>query len=305
IFPFNSSFLNDIRVDSTGTRAYMTDTNLAGNGAVVVLDISSGYVRRVSNPTMLIQPGYVVDVGGALFPSVQAPSDGIGLAPDGSALYYSVITGSHLFRVPTDMLFDASVTDDAIFAATTILFNKSTSSDGMDVVDVTDLSDESAPPTWAAIYGDFVHDALALLTFGSQQQSVVTGEEGNTIGTLTQSQQRMEWVDTIVADKNPQDMQGSIVVYFTSNRLPRYVTWSMDFSGGRGSNMRVWKMVVPRASSPRSPKSSNNAPTWTVAVMATLAALLAALIAFYWVVRRAKVNRPETSFLIHETEKPV
>lgn len=305
IFPFNSSFLNDIRVDSTGTRAYMTDTNLAGNGAVVVLDISSGYVRRVSNPTMLIQPGYVVDVGGALFPSVQAPSDGIGLAPDGSALYYSVITGSHLFRVPTDMLFDASVTDDAIFAATTILFNKSTSSDGMDVVDVTDLSDESAPPTWAAIYGDFVHDALALLTFGSQQQSVVTGEEGNTIGTLTQSQQRMEWVDTIVADKNPQDMQGSIVVYFTSNRLPQYVTWSMDFSGGRGSNMRVWKMVVPRASSPRSPKSSNNAPTWTVAVMATLAALLAALIAFYWVVRRAKVNRPETSFLIHETEKPV
>jgi hypothetical protein len=304
IFAYNSSFLNDIRVDASGTRAFMTDTNLAGNGAVVVLDITSGYVRRVTNPTMLIQPGYIVDVGGELFPGVQAPSDGIGLAPDGSALYYSVITGSHLFRVPTDMLFDSSATDAAIYAATSILFNKSTSSDGMDVVDVSDLNDESAPPTWAAIYGDFVHDALALLTFGSQQAAVSVGDGTSSISSLTQSQQRMEWVDTIIADKNPRDVLGSIVVYFTSNRLPQYVTWTMDFSGAKGSNMRVWKMVMPRSKSPHSHKPSNAAPTWTVAVMATLAALLAGLIAFYWVVRRAKVNRPESAYLIHD-EKSV
>lgn len=304
IFPFNASFLNDIRVDATGTRAYMTDTNLAGNGAVVVLDITSGFVRRVTNPTFLIQPGYVVDVGGVLFPGVQAPSDGIGLAPDGSALYYSVITGSHLFRVPTDMLFSA--TEEAIFAATTILFNKSTSSDGMDVIDVSDLNnvDDTSPPTWAAIYGDFVHDALAMLTFDGES-SVVTVGERNSLSILTQSQQRMEWIDTIVADKNPSDDQNSIVVYFTSNRLPQYVTWTMDFTGGKGSNMRVWKMVVPRSSLRSKHPASNGAPTWTVAVMATLAALLAALIAFYWVVRRAKVNnRPESVALIHESGKP-
>lgn len=297
IFPFNSSFLNDIRVDPTGTRAYMTDTNLDGLGAVVVLDVTTGFVRRVSNPTMLIQPGYVVDVGGVMYPNVRAPSDGIGLAPDGSALYYSVITGSHLFRVPTDMLFDTAVTDDAILAATTVLFNKSTSSDGMDVVDVTNPSDASGTQTWAAIYGDFVHDGLTMLSFDARE-SVVAGLSGqDSARTLTQSNSRMEWIDTIVADKNPND-SGSIVAYFTSNRLPQYVTWSMDFSGGDGSNMRVWKMVVPRASYSNSHSPTTIAPTWTVAVMATLSALLAAIIALYWVVRRAKVQRADTLPLV-------
>lgn len=281
IFPYNSSFLNDIRIDPSGTKAFMTDTNLEGHGAIVALDVTSGVARRISNPTVLQQPGFVVNVGGKAYPLVHAPSDGIAISPDGKFLFYSVITGSHLYRVPTSMLLDESVSQQDILDATTILYEKGTSSDGMDVVDVTSAS-ASGTTTLAAIYGDFFNDSIAILRFPANSQvagPAAAARDGS------KSKQRMQWVDTIVADAAPND-PNSVVVYFTSNRLPEYVFWTMSFSGAAGANMRVWKMFIPREpSSAGGSGDSNEAPSWTIAVMASLGALLGAVLALYWVIK--------------------
>lgn len=105
------SYLNDLRVDDSHKKIYITDSGLGG---IVVLDLETGKSRRVldnhastkaENVTLLINGKAFIMKGKA--PKIH--SDGIALSPDDSRLYYHSLTGYQLYSVPTDFLSDENL----------------------------------------------------------------------------------------------------------------------------------------------------------------------------------------------------
>lgn len=113
-----ASYLNDIRVDVQKRTAYITDS---GMGALVILDLDSGTARRVleDHPALHAEPDVVPVIGGrelrmpnGAVPQVHA--DGIALDSASGILYLHALTGRRLWSIPTRVLDDATLDDDAI-----------------------------------------------------------------------------------------------------------------------------------------------------------------------------------------------
>lgn len=106
------SYLNDVRVDTAGGFAYITDSGL---GAIVVVNLASGKSRRVLefNESSKSEGASVVIDGEAWLRDGKKPavhSDGIALSPDGEYLYYHALTGTSLYRIGTVWLRDVLLT---------------------------------------------------------------------------------------------------------------------------------------------------------------------------------------------------
>ena len=112
------SYLNDVRVDVARNVAYLTDS---GSGALLVVELGSGQVRRqlaeapVTKPTL----PYLEFAGGIKFTN-PVHSDGIELTANGDTLYFAVLTGEKLFRVPTRLLRRATPADSLSAAVQTV-----------------------------------------------------------------------------------------------------------------------------------------------------------------------------------------
>ena len=109
------SYLNDVRVDADQQWAYLTDSGL---GALVVVDLGTGQARRLlaAHPSTQADADYVLEINGEPLrgPSGQVPqihADGIALSPDDAMLYYHVLTGRDLYRIPTAALRDAALSE--------------------------------------------------------------------------------------------------------------------------------------------------------------------------------------------------
>jgi sugar lactone lactonase YvrE len=132
------SYLNDVRLDlrrgSAGT-AYLTDSR--GTGLVVV-DLATGrsWRRLKDHVSMLPEPAFTAVVEGAVLrrqgQRFQVGSDGLALSPDGQWLYYSVLTGRHLFRLRADVLADPARTEADVAATIENLGEKGGASDGLE-----------------------------------------------------------------------------------------------------------------------------------------------------------------------------
>ena len=269
ILPYNSSFLNDIRVDSTGIHVFMTDMNTLGHGAIIAMNLETGFQRRFECAETRIQPGFTVNVGGVDYPSIQAPVDGIAISKDDSVLYFSALTGSIIYSVPTAALLDADMTNSDIALLVKIVLDKGTASDGMDVA--------SDGTSGAILFGGLSTNSVMRVGCGNVQ----TKNENATIG-LSSSRVWLDWIDTIIA-VSPYD------VYFTTNRLPAFLTWAMDFSGGSGgANMRVFHMrLAAGASGAAVPdETSSGVPTNAVVAMSVLASGTLGLVVAAVVTRR-------------------
>lgn len=132
VFPSNvilpSTYVNDVRFDLTkGTEgvAYVTDSSLTGPGGIIVLDLATGKAtRRLSgHPSTSAEKDFVAEIDGVKMlarPSVgvaqplHIASDGIAISHDGASLYFSSVSGRHLYSVPTDALRDESVSEAAL-----------------------------------------------------------------------------------------------------------------------------------------------------------------------------------------------
>ena len=105
------SYLNDLRVDDRNNVVYMTDSGL---GAIVVLDLKTGRSRRLlsldkstkAEDMTLTVEGKPFLIGGKP-PKIN--SDGLALSPDNAYLYYHALTGSTLYRIPTAVLNDKTI----------------------------------------------------------------------------------------------------------------------------------------------------------------------------------------------------
>ena len=100
------SYLNDLRVDDTNRKIYITDS---GMGGIIVLDIDSGKAKRVLDKHISTKAENVtLFVDGKPFLMKGTPpkihSDGIALSRDNSYLYYHALTSYQLYRIPTAVL---------------------------------------------------------------------------------------------------------------------------------------------------------------------------------------------------------
>jgi len=106
------SYMNDVRVSPDGKYAFLTDSGQ--RGALVVVDIGSGQIRRVLDGDVRTQPepGVVPMVDGHELrrPDRRIPSfaaDGIAMDAKGEWLYWQALVGRTLYRVPTSALVTA------------------------------------------------------------------------------------------------------------------------------------------------------------------------------------------------------
>lgn len=111
------SYLNDVRI-AHGC-AFMTDS---GIGAIVVLDLSTGKVRRLleNHASTKAEPGVEPVIGGRLWKfssdntTPQVHSDGIAIDPLGKYVYYKALTSRTLYRIPISELLDHSLSPAAL-----------------------------------------------------------------------------------------------------------------------------------------------------------------------------------------------
>ncbi len=100
------SYLNDVRIDDAGNKAYITDSGLGG---IVILDMETGKSTRVlgdhastkaESVVLTVEKKPFLLKGAA--PKIH--SDGIALDPSENRLYWHALTGYHLYSVPTEVL---------------------------------------------------------------------------------------------------------------------------------------------------------------------------------------------------------
>jgi sugar lactone lactonase YvrE len=116
------SYLNDIRFSRDGRFVFITDSDV--RGAIVVVDLQAGTARRLldGHPSTQPQKGVVVQTDGKPLRrpdgrGVEFASDGIAISNDGQYLYWQAIKGVTLYRIPTRVLMDASLSVDEVAAA--------------------------------------------------------------------------------------------------------------------------------------------------------------------------------------------
>lgn len=139
------TYLNDVRIDYRVGKAgiaYITDSSLSGTGGIIVVDLSSGSsVRRLTGDRSTSpEKGFVPVVEGETLlqrrpDGSTAPfsvaSDGIALSADGKTLYYSPLSGRHLYSVDTEKLRDPRISEQELSASVRDLGEKG-ASDGLE-----------------------------------------------------------------------------------------------------------------------------------------------------------------------------
>jgi sugar lactone lactonase YvrE len=116
------SYLNDIRFSGDGRFGFITDSGV--RGAIVVVDLQAGTARRLldGHPSTQPEKGVVVKTDGKPLRrpdgrGVEFAADGIAISKDGQYLYWQAIKGVTLYRIPTRVLTDASLSAEEVAAA--------------------------------------------------------------------------------------------------------------------------------------------------------------------------------------------
>ncbi|MEE9466530.1 MAG: L-dopachrome tautomerase-related protein [Candidatus Neomarinimicrobiota bacterium] len=108
-----NSYLNDVRVDTRREFAYITDSGL---GAIVAVNLATGESRRFLDghpATQAEDITLVIEGQPWQRPDGSTPkihSDGLALDDHGDLLYFQALTGYTLYRIPSAMLRDWSLT---------------------------------------------------------------------------------------------------------------------------------------------------------------------------------------------------
>lgn len=178
-----TSYLNDVRVDTETETAFVTDSGL---GAIIVLDLETGAARRVLEDDRSTKAEDTPVVIGETPFATPVHADGIALDPEGRWVYYQALTGRTLYRVPVAALLDESLAADAL-AGMVERFAESGVSDGL----------LFGP---GGVYLSSIEDG-----------SVKRVDAGGQVETLVQDP-RIIWPDSFALDKNGR-------VWFTTSQI--------------------------------------------------------------------------------------
>jgi len=114
-------FLNDLAVDIARKTIYIADTSRAGRPALVVVNTETGLARRVLENHESVSPEDIPMIAGGEEVAIRRPDGStfnpkvavnpIALDAEGEYLYYGPMTGTKLFRVSTEALRDATLSE--------------------------------------------------------------------------------------------------------------------------------------------------------------------------------------------------
>ena len=112
------SYLNDVRVDTNANYAFITDS---AKGAIVVVDLGTGKARRLlkKHSSTKAEPGVKLVIDGRPLidqqkRTPQINADGIALDLTNDYLYYHALTGHAMYRIKTQFLKDANLSQKAL-----------------------------------------------------------------------------------------------------------------------------------------------------------------------------------------------
>jgi multimeric flavodoxin WrbA/sugar lactone lactonase YvrE len=139
VYPLSSvagpdSYLNDIRIDTHNDMGYITNSR---EGGIVVVNLKTGAARQVllGSDVTKADTSYVFRSHGKPLMDNGRPyrgnADGIAISPDMRWLYFKALTDDRLFRVPTAVLNDSTLTDSEIEKHVEML-GRFTATDGME-----------------------------------------------------------------------------------------------------------------------------------------------------------------------------
>ncbi|XP_005104578.1 major royal jelly protein 1 [Aplysia californica] len=222
-----SNFLNDIVLDyvtpdgSEVRYAYISDT---GDANLVVFDFQTNTSWAFKDTTMTPAPNGILTINDVNY-TMDFPINGIGMSPNFDYVYYCVIGNNNLYQIPTSVLRNKTA-DFKEYVRN--VGDKGGSSDAI-VVGKKNLyfgvMQENAVSEWQR-------------SKDIKSQNVSEGEVNMaTIQELTSNDVTMQWPDGFTLDDKGY-------LWFTTERLQLYLNDKMDFSGGQGSNFRVFRMFV-------------------------------------------------------------
>lgn len=212
------SYLNDVRVDPQRNTAYITES---GEGSLVVVDLSTGKARRllVKHPSMVGDTTLNIKADGQLLVDPagkqgQFNADGIALSQDGRYLYWKPLTSYALYRIKTDALRNAALTD-AQLAAQIESLGKVPACDGM-ILDA--------------------RNNLYLTAF--EDHSIKRRSPDGKLETLVQDP-RLEWPDTFAFSADGKTL------YVTNSAIHKTPTWNHGV-GQQDKPYHIFKMSLPQ-----------------------------------------------------------
>jgi len=115
----DQSFLNDFAIDTKHNAIYIADT---GTGAIIVVDLKTGQARTVLTTAkqtkaekidMMID-GNVIKLGGEV---ARLGINPITISHDYTYLYFGAMTGTSVYRIPTQHLRDTQLSEQALVAS--------------------------------------------------------------------------------------------------------------------------------------------------------------------------------------------
>jgi sugar lactone lactonase YvrE len=113
------SFLNDLAVDLDHSAIYLTDTAGGNNSALIVVDLITGFSRRVLEGDVSTRPEdiplivdeRVINVAGK---PAQVGANPITVDPNNEWVYYAPMSGTSLYRIATADLLDLALTPEQL-----------------------------------------------------------------------------------------------------------------------------------------------------------------------------------------------
>ncbi len=132
------SMLNDMSIDAEAETIYIAEASIfAKTPAIIVYDIASKTARRLLEGHPSVEaPEYVTVVDGepqvifGIF-AIRPGADSIALSRDGEWLYYSAVTGEHMYRIRTADLNDEALSAADLGERVEIFYENKTHSDGI------------------------------------------------------------------------------------------------------------------------------------------------------------------------------
>ncbi|XP_069111230.1 protein yellow-like [Argopecten irradians] len=222
----NVTFLNDIVVMYRRSRARYAVISDAFAYRMVVYDLLRNRSHYFSHPSMLPEPGNgnITILGETL--SVSAGINGLALSADMMYVYYGPVSGYSLYQVPSRVVRQPR----GRFARyVRKVGNKPSQAAGMAYSRSNHLYFPALELN-SIFRWDINRDRKS-------QRKSVTNVMMKSVSPILRSDTCMNFVDILTFDTEGY-------LWFTVNKLHKYVLKSMDFTGSDGPNVLIWKIYV-------------------------------------------------------------